>query len=179
MPAHPPGDTEARNQAIMKKVAGAGYDEYRKKMLAIRHFLGSELVRGMIWGGVVTDGSYRVTTYSMIAPFKTSQVRANAVNIWKPVYDAALKEGSILGYASGTHVFPRGEGMDYDTLFTKGFKDLPSAVLGYSITPERLLKVHPGMSYLSTIDEWRDTVTVKKVVVSRVIASVLSTPPAR
>lgn len=175
----PGGDSEARNQAIMKKVTGTGYEDYRKKVRAIREFLGSELVRGMARGGSTVEGSYRVATFSKIAPFKTNEVRQNAVKIWQPVYDAAVKEGSILGFSSGTHVFPRGEGMEWDTVSSVTFKDLPSAVLGYAITPERLAKVHPEMGYLSVIENWRSTVTVKKVTITRIIASAMAPPPAK
>lgn len=168
----PPGGPEGRAQAIIKKVTGAGYDEYQKKIYAIREVLGNELVRGSMWGGATPEGSYRVTTYAKAAPSMLREVRDEAARIWKPVYDEAIKDGSILSYASATHVFPRGEGMAYDIVTSVGFKDLPSAVRGFAVTPERLAKVHKDMSYLSTIDGWRDKVTVKRVIVARVLAVV-------
>lgn len=170
----PPGALEsAVIDALSKKISGMDPAEYRKKLASLREPLGTELVRGIAWaGGSSPEGSYRVVAYSKLEPRRAAAHRVAAVSTWQPIYAAAAKGGKVLSWSSWSYVFPRGMDTSYDILGATTYKDLHSAVRGFTNMQEEFLKVHPGKSWVGAVDEFRGNVTNRKTVVSRIIASV-------
>jgi hypothetical protein len=100
---------------------------------------------------------------------KLDAVEDHFTRVWKPIYDAAVKEGDVLSYTAARTVFPRGEGVHHDLIFTLTFKDLPSAVKGYSVTPATFARFHPNASYIGASDATRELRTIRKTFLTRVL----------
>lgn len=170
----PPASLEPSDyDALLKKISGLDPAEYRKRLASLREPLGTELVSGIAWaGGSSPEGSYRVVAYGKLEPRRAAAHREAAASTWQPVLGAAAKEGKFLAWSSWSYVFPRGMDAPHDILDAITYKDLPSAVRGYTNMQADFLKVHPGKSWLGAVDEFRGNVTNRKVVLSRIIASV-------
>jgi hypothetical protein len=175
----PDPDFTTRYQAAVKKVTGAEPVELTRKMAALRQVVGTELFQGIAWAGSAPEGSFRVTYHSKAAPMRLAAAADNAASVWKPVYDAAVKEGAILAYTMGRAVFPRGDAVDHDLIYTITYKDLASAIKGYSVAPEMFRKIHPKMSYIGAVDQNRELRSIRKTFLSRLLSSVMAPSPVK
>jgi hypothetical protein len=157
---------------ILKKVANMEPAEYRKKLAGMRKELGTELWRGVAWTPAGSaEGSYRVVAYSKVAPRKAADYREVSSRVWRPLYAAAAEQGNLIGWSTWSSVFPRGEGTPYNALTATTFKDLPSAVRGFTPSASDFHKVHPNASFISAVDQIRDLRPLGTVVVSEIIAA--------
>jgi hypothetical protein len=164
-------DTPAAD-AVIRKVTGMEPAAYRKRLASLRTALGSELARGIAWaGGNTPEGSFRVVSYGKLEPRRTTAYREAVISTWQPVYAAAVKEGKIVAHSVWSLVFPRGADSPYDVLSAIVYKDLPSAVRGYTGMQEDFMKVHPKKTWISAVDEARANVTTRNTVVTRVFTS--------
>jgi hypothetical protein len=175
-PGPPPGADNAAADGVIKKVTGMEPADYRKKLAGLREALGTELVRGIAWApGDTPDGSFRVVSYLKAEPRRASAFRDDSRQVWQPVMAAAVRDGKFINWSSWSYVFPRGADTPYDLITATTYKDLPSAVRGYTATAADFLKVHPSGGYVSAVDELRDSRKITRTVVSRILAT--STKP--
>lgn len=168
----PPGTDNPAADAVIKKITGMERAEYMKKLAGLREALGTELVRGISWtAGSSPEGTFRVVSYLKAEPRKATAFRDANRSVWQPVMAAAVRDGKLLAWSTWGYVFPRGENTPYDLLTAASYTDLPSAVRGYTASAADFLKVHPSASFVSAVDELRDSRKVSRTVVSLIIAS--------
>jgi len=173
----PPPEPGSVPDAIYMKATGMSSADLAKKVAAMRTVVGTEVLRyraGVRLPGVLKEGDFRVVNRIKIKPGMGDEYYDAAQTVTQPVNAERIANGELKSWSVWGRVFPSGVATSYDAFTVQYFKDLASAIKGLDATKgvQAFLKVHPGRSYATWVNNARDYSELQQRLVMQVIALV-------
>ena len=173
----PPPEPGSVPDAIYMKATGMSSADLAKKVAAMRTVVGTEVLRyraGVRLPGVLKEGDFRVVNRIKIKPGMGDEYYDAAQTVTQPVNAERIANGELKSWSLWSRVFPAGVAVSYDGFTVQYFKDLASAIKGLDATKgvQAFLKVHPGRSYATWVNNARDYSELQQRLVMQVIALV-------
>ena len=173
----PPPEPGANLDALYMKATGMSQADMVKKLAAMRTVVWTEVLRyraGVRLPGVLKEGDFRVVNRIKIKPGMGDEYYDAAQTVTQPVNAERIANGELKSWSVWGRVFPSGVATSYDAFTVQYFKDLASAIKGLDATKgvQAFLKVHPGRSYATWVNNARDYSELQQRLVMQVIALV-------
>lgn len=132
-------------------------------------------VKGEVWSGIdetvapdISKSTVAVFNYFKVAEGKTRADHIKAeTDIWKPVHNARVKDGSLKGWVLLGLDLPFGSAQPYDLATIDVYADMKSFLAPW--TDEYFKKVHPGKDVDALIKQTREASTLVKGEVRQIL----------
>jgi hypothetical protein len=160
---------------LFRKASGLSRDEYMKKLRGMRTTAGSTIYRNVAMVSASRDAKefYRVITQVRRTPKRMADWVEMERTIWRPLASQRVKDGLLRGWSSWTAVFPFGMDASHDAIEVTTHHSFEQAVQGWTggNFAEYFAKVHPKMNIVTAVDRTRETRTIKRGTIWRVLVS--------
>ena len=153
-------NASARDQ-ICRKAIGMSYQEYQQKLRSFGSVVGNILARveATAPGSTVKEGSYIQVARWKITSQRGEDYGNYIAGFQLPLNTQAVKEGRILGWNAARVLSPGGADAPFDASTSTIVKDLASALPATLNDPNQaamnFIKVFPGQSFVSFVDQGR------------------------
>jgi hypothetical protein len=173
----PPPEPGSVPDAIYLKATGMSSADLAKKVAAMRTVVGTEVLRygaGVRPPGAMKEGDFRVVAQIKIKPGMGDEYTNMVQTMTQPVYAERIANGELKSWSVWGRVFPTGATTSYDGFTVQYYRDLASAIKSLDATKggQAFLKVHPGKSYATYVNNGRDYSDTQLRLVMQVIALV-------
>jgi hypothetical protein len=160
---------------LFRKASGLSREEYMKKLRGMRVTVGSTMYRNVAMVSASRDGKefFRVVTEVRRTPKRMADWVEMERTIWQPLASQQVKDGLLRGWSSWTAVFPYGVEASHDAIEVTTHHSFEQAVRGWTggNFAEYFAKVHPKMNIVTAVDRTRETRTIQRGTIWRVLVS--------
>lgn len=160
---------------LFRKATGLSRDEYMKKLRGLRTTVGSTIYRNVAMVNSSRDGKefYRVVTQVRRTPKRMADWVEMERTIWQPLASQQVKDRLLRGWSSWTAVFPFGTDASHDAISVTTHHTFEQAVRGWTggNFAEYFARVHPKLNIVTAVDRTRETRTVQRGTIWRVLVS--------
>lgn len=161
---------------LVPKVVGMSYDDYMKKVTALRKITGQTLRRRV--AGTSGDKPVNIAAGDIlrvdlmkISPDRVSDYYAMEQNDWLPMHAQRVKDGMLKSWSVWAVVSPSGSHRDADAVTTLVYKDFESAMSNPQYA-SMYSKLFPDRSSAALFDRARTVRTIERSDFWRVVWAV-------